>query len=89
MCCSSFSQTSKFVLLCDFLVLTKDEAIERLVWQELIDEKAFRSRTTASQQPDQVFVLHTAYNVNFIVEICCSVSVVEEKPFHSNLSPIM
>ena len=62
--------------------------IKALVKEELIDEKTFRSRTTTSQQPDQVSMLHAAYYVDFIVEICCSVSIVKEKPLDSNLSSI-
>lgn len=67
---------------------TKYETVKALIGKKLIDKKAFRSWTAATQQPDQVLVLHTADYVDFIVEICSSMSVVKEKPLYSNLPSI-
>lgn len=69
-------------------MLTEDEGIEALVGAEFVDEKAFRSRATAPQQPDEILVFDTTDHVYFIVEVCNSVFVIEEEPLHCNLSPI-
>lgn len=70
------------------LQTTNNKAIKTLVWEEFIDKKAFRPGTTTTQQPDQIFMLHSADYVNLIVEICSSVFVVKEKSLHSNFSSI-
>lgn len=71
------------------LVLTKDETVKTLVWQVFIYKKTFWPRATASQQSDQIFVVDTTNNINFVVEICSSVFVVVVKPLDCNLSTIL
>lgn len=59
-------------------LVTKDELIKALVLKVFIDKEALWSRAAATKQPDKVLVFNSADHVDFIVEICCSMSVVEE-----------
>ena len=54
----------------------------------LIDKDTLWSWAAAAKEPDKVLVFNSADNVDFIVEISCPVPVIEEQPFHSNISSI-
>jgi hypothetical protein len=47
-------------------ICTKDEEVQALVWQVLIDQYFLLSLSATSHEPNQISVLKFGYDLNFI-----------------------
>ena len=55
-----------------------------MIWDKLINEKAFWPRNAAAQQLHEVFVMDFAYQIDFVEEMIDPLPRIEEKPLHGN-----
>ena len=58
--------------------------VEALIWDKLINKKAFGACNAASQQFHEIFVMDFAYQIDFVEEMINPLRRIVEKPLHGN-----